>query len=188
MTTKDARSIATEMLTAWTSGDFVRCRALLHDEATFDGPLGQTRGGDKYIEGVRGFAKTIDRAQIHKTIAEGADVCVVYDLVTKSGTTIPTVGIYRIEADKVHQRPRGAAGGAGAGPRARCRQVARDPPARRAKTLAGARELPAPRNDALVVPAQQIVQHDLVEPGHSADHPVDVHVHVAVHELADRLE
>src|SRR4051812_17050278 len=65
MATKDAKFIATEMLTAWTSGDFARCRALLHDDATFDGPLGQTRGGDKYVEGVRGFAKTIDRAEIH---------------------------------------------------------------------------------------------------------------------------
>jgi limonene-1,2-epoxide hydrolase len=102
MTTKDAKSIATEMLTAWTSGDFARCRALLHDDATFDGPLGQTRGGDKYIEGVSGFAKTIDRVQIRKVIAEGEDVCVVYDLVTKVGDAIPTVGIYRIEADKVH--------------------------------------------------------------------------------------
>jgi len=102
MTTKDAKSIATEMLTAWTSGDFAHCRALLHDDATFDGPLGQTRGGDKYIEGVRGFAKTIDRVQIHKAIAEGEDVCLVYDLVTRSGAEIPTVGIYRIEAGNVH--------------------------------------------------------------------------------------
>src|SRR3954462_815695 len=100
MTTNNAKSIATEMLTAWTSGDFARCRALLHDDATFDGPLGQTRGGDEDVEGVRGFAKTIDRAEIHKVIADGADVCVVYDLLTRTGTAIPTVGIYRIEADK----------------------------------------------------------------------------------------
>ena len=101
MSTNDAKSIATDMLTAWTSGDFARSRALLHDDATFDGPLGETRGGDHYIEGVRGFAKTIDRARIHKVIADGGDVCVVYDLITRSGATIPTVGIYRIEADKV---------------------------------------------------------------------------------------
>ena len=101
MACKDAKSIATEMLAAWTSGDFARTRALLHDDATFDGPLGQTRGGDRYVEGVRGFAKMIDRAEIHKVIAEGNDVCVVYDLVTRAGTVIPTVGIYRVEEDMV---------------------------------------------------------------------------------------
>jgi ketosteroid isomerase-like protein len=101
MATNDAKSIATDMLAAWTSGDFARTRALLHDDATFDGPLGETRGGDRYIEGVRGFAKTIDRAEIHKVIAEGDDVCVVYDLVTRTGTAIPTVGIYRVEDDRV---------------------------------------------------------------------------------------
>lgn len=99
--TKDPKSIATEMLMAWTSSDFARTRALLHDNATFLGPLGKTRGGDDYVEGVRGFARTIDRVQIHKVIAEGGDVCVVYDLVTKTGGEIPTVGIYRVEGDKV---------------------------------------------------------------------------------------
>ena len=33
------------MLAAWTTGDFARARALLHDDATFDGPMGETRGG-----------------------------------------------------------------------------------------------------------------------------------------------
>jgi ketosteroid isomerase-like protein len=101
MARKDAKSIATDMLAAWTSGDFARTRALVHDDATFDGPLGQTRGGDRYVEGVRGFAKMIDRAEIHKVIAEGNDVCVVYDLVTRAGAVIPTVGIYRVEEDMV---------------------------------------------------------------------------------------
>jgi ketosteroid isomerase-like protein len=101
MASKDAKSIATDVLAAWTSGDFARSRALLHDDATFDGPLGQPRGGERYLEGVRGFVKTIDRAEIHKVIAEGDDVCVVYDLVTRTGMAIPTVGIYRVEDDKV---------------------------------------------------------------------------------------
>lgn len=101
MATSDAKSIATDMLAAWTSGDFARARALLHDDATFDGPLGETRGGDRYIEGVRGFAKTIDRAEVGKVIADGGDVCVVYDLITRTGTVVPTVGIYRVEQDKV---------------------------------------------------------------------------------------
>jgi ketosteroid isomerase-like protein len=40
MATKDAKSIATDMLAAWTSGDFARTRALLHDDASLDGSLG----------------------------------------------------------------------------------------------------------------------------------------------------
>jgi limonene-1,2-epoxide hydrolase len=101
MATNDPKTVATDMLKAWTSGDFARTRAHLHDDATFDGPLGQTRGGDAYIEGVRGFARTVDRAEVHKVIADGNDVCVVYDLIMKSAGSIPTVGIYRVEANKV---------------------------------------------------------------------------------------
>jgi limonene-1,2-epoxide hydrolase len=101
MAAKDTKSIATDMLSAWTSSDFARTRALLHDDAVFDGPLVETRGGDRYVEVVRRFAKTIDRAEIHKVMAEGDDVCVVYDLVTRAGTAIPTVGIYRVEDSRV---------------------------------------------------------------------------------------
>ena len=64
MATKDAKSIATDMLAAWTSGDFARTRALLHDDATVDGARGAPRGGDCHVEGVRGFARAIDRAEL----------------------------------------------------------------------------------------------------------------------------
>lgn len=97
----DAKTTATALLAAWTSGDFARTRALLHDDATFDGPLGETRGADRYVEGIRGFASSIDRAEVHKVIAEDGDVCVVYDLVTRNGVSVPTVGIYCVEDGKV---------------------------------------------------------------------------------------
>ncbi len=101
MLTHDAKTIATDMLKAWTTGDFARTRALLHDGATFNGPLGETRGADAYVDGVRKFASTIQRAAIHKVIAEGSDVCVIYDLITKDGTVLPTVGVYEVTNGRV---------------------------------------------------------------------------------------
>jgi ketosteroid isomerase-like protein len=99
--TDDDKHVATACLQAWTTGDFERARALLHDDVTFVGPLGKTEGGDEYINGVRGFAELVRGVDIHEVIAENGQVCVMYDLVTKTAGAIPTVGWYEVRDDKV---------------------------------------------------------------------------------------
>ena len=98
----DPKSIATAFLQAWTRGDFDSARALLDEQATFDGPLGHTEGADAYIKGVRGFAKIIRSIEIHQVVAEGDDVCVMYDILT-NGTagSLSTAGWYRVRNGKV---------------------------------------------------------------------------------------
>lgn len=97
----NAELTAVEFLRAWAGGEFDRARDYLAEDATFVGPLGATAGADAYIAGVRGFAEVVDRVDVHKTVTEGDDVCVVYDLVTNAGT-IPTVGLYDMHGGKVH--------------------------------------------------------------------------------------
>ena len=97
----DHAKLAATLLRGWTSGDFESARATLATDVEFHGPLGKTAGADKYIEGVRGFANLIDRADVTMTISEGDNVVLIYDLVTKDGKRLPTAGHYVIRNGKV---------------------------------------------------------------------------------------
>jgi ketosteroid isomerase-like protein len=102
MTNKsDTKAVALACLTAWTSGDFDAARSTLADDVTFVGPLGTTDGAEAYVQGVRGMAQLVEKAIVHNVIAEGDDVCVMYDLVTTTAGPIPTVGWYQIRDGKV---------------------------------------------------------------------------------------
>jgi limonene-1,2-epoxide hydrolase len=81
--------------------DFDMTRALLDDDVTFRGPLGETVGAEDYIAGVRRLAELVDRADIVQVIADGDDVCLIYDLVTKSAGAIPTVGWYKLREGRI---------------------------------------------------------------------------------------
>jgi ketosteroid isomerase-like protein len=98
----DTKSIASDCLSAWSSGDLETTRSLLADEVTFTGPLGSTRGADAYIEGIKGMVKIVERTVQHEVFAEGDDVCIIYDLVTKTPrASIPTAGWYKVRDGKI---------------------------------------------------------------------------------------
>jgi ketosteroid isomerase-like protein len=98
----DARTVATDLLRAWTTGDFAAVRSLIHDDVTFVGPLGTTDGADDYLSGLRGFARIVKGAERRKVIADGDDVCIVYDLVTDTPAgTVPTAGWYHVRDGRV---------------------------------------------------------------------------------------
>ena len=102
MSRTDVGSVATRCLRAWTTGDFETTRALLNDDVTFVGPLGASEGADGYVSGVRNFARLVKSAEVHTVIADGDDVCVIYDLITETPAgTIPTAGWYRIRGGKI---------------------------------------------------------------------------------------
>jgi ketosteroid isomerase-like protein len=87
---------------AWTvaGGDTEAVRALLTDDMTFRGPLGETNGADEYVAGLRGLSQAIDGAEERAVIADGDDVCVVYDLLA-NGKRIPTVGWYHFRDGRI---------------------------------------------------------------------------------------
>jgi ketosteroid isomerase-like protein len=98
----DARTVATECLQAWTTGDLDRTRALLHPDVTFVGPLASTQGVDDYMTGIDRMTAIVSRAEQTQVVAEGDDVCIAYDLITNDPpATIPTVGWYRVQDGKV---------------------------------------------------------------------------------------
>jgi ketosteroid isomerase-like protein len=100
--TLDPKIVASRCLAAWSSGDFDAVRGLLDERVQFTGPLGHTEGADAYIEGVRGFAKTIQSVEQRRVFGDGDDVCIIYDLVTKSAAAaIPTAGWYRVRHGRI---------------------------------------------------------------------------------------
>ena len=103
MPTRDnPKEIASACLAAWSSGDLETTRSLLSEEVTFAGPLGSTRGADAYIEGIKGMVKIVERADQREVFAEGDNVCIVYDLVTKTPpASIPTAGWYKVHEGKI---------------------------------------------------------------------------------------
>jgi ketosteroid isomerase-like protein len=103
MPAHDPKTVATECLTAWTTGDLDRTRALLHDDVTFTGPMASTEGVDDSMTGIDKMSAIVTRADQNEVIADGDDVCIVYDLVTNDDppATIPTIGWYRLRDGKV---------------------------------------------------------------------------------------
>jgi len=102
MSETDAKTVATECLKAWTTGDLDRTRSLLHDDVTFTGPLASTQGVDDYMTGIDRMSAIVSRADQTQVVVDGDDVCIAYDLITNDPpATIPTVGWYRVKDGKV---------------------------------------------------------------------------------------
>jgi ketosteroid isomerase-like protein len=99
---RDAKTVASDCLRAWSSGDLEATRSLLHEDVTFVGPMGETKGADAYIEGIKGMVKIVEHADQNEVIGEGEDVCIAYDLVTHTPKArIPTVGWYQVRDGEV---------------------------------------------------------------------------------------
>ena len=101
MPRSDASSVVTTYVKAWTSGDFDTTRSTLRDDVAFAGPLGTADGIDECMRGLQGLKQIVKASEQHKVIADGDDVCLIYDLVTTSAGTIPTAGWFQVRDGKV---------------------------------------------------------------------------------------
>jgi limonene-1,2-epoxide hydrolase len=57
--------------------DIYRTRTYLHDDVTYQGPVGETRGADAYLQKVSAVGL---RQEVRKIFVDGDDVCVLADL------------------------------------------------------------------------------------------------------------
>ena len=102
MPATDTGTVAATYVEAWTSGDFDTARSTLREDVSFVGPLGTANGIDECMRGLQGMKQMVDAAQVHKTIADGDDVCVIYDLVTNTPAgTIPTAGWFQLRDGRI---------------------------------------------------------------------------------------
>ena len=99
--TDTAADVAATYLRAWRDGDFATLRAILADDATFDGPLGQARGADECVAGLQHMSKIMTGITERKTWADGGDVVTWFDLHTADTVPMPTVNWRHVENGKI---------------------------------------------------------------------------------------
>jgi hypothetical protein len=73
----------------------------LRDDVTFDGPLGHTEGADAYVHGVSPMADNVQGIDLKKTVVDGDDVFILYDLLSEPAGALPAVGWYHFRDDKI---------------------------------------------------------------------------------------
>jgi limonene-1,2-epoxide hydrolase len=99
--TASAASVAAVYFDAWTNNDIELVRPLLHDDVTFDGALGSTRGVDETIAGLgRMFAMTEHVEVVHRWV-DGPDVLTWFELRTKTAGPLAIVNWSHVDAGRI---------------------------------------------------------------------------------------
>jgi hypothetical protein len=117
MTHDDSPSLAAATyFDAWLAGDFDRLRSVLADDADFVGPMGQARGAEECLRGLKGMAKIITGIEVRKVFTAGSDVLTWYEMATEVADPIPVANWMHVEDGKITQiraafDPRSIAGG-----------------------------------------------------------------------------
>jgi ketosteroid isomerase-like protein len=111
-----AAAAAATYFDAWLAGDFARLRSVLADDVDFAGPLGQVKGGDECLRGLRGLAKIMTGIEVRKVFEAGSDVLTWYDMATTVADPVPVANWMHVEDGKITRirvafDPRGIAGG-----------------------------------------------------------------------------
>lgn len=65
-------------------GDFSSARKFLDDNLSFQGPIDEFQKPEPYLESRKKLHHIIDRLDMKKIFTDGKDVCVLYDMVTKT--------------------------------------------------------------------------------------------------------
>src|SRR5207247_3964668 len=65
-------------------GDWAGARRFLHDDLSFVGPFESFRKPEPYIEALQKLHHIIARVEPKKMFVDGDDVCMLYDMVTKT--------------------------------------------------------------------------------------------------------
>lgn len=98
----NARDVVDRYFKAWTSKDFATARRLLKDDLEFKGPIDTFHRADDYAQAIERLAGIVKEARVRKTFVDGAEVMLIYDMVTNTPAgTAPIAEWYRVEGDKI---------------------------------------------------------------------------------------
>jgi ketosteroid isomerase-like protein len=97
----DAVTTAATYFDAWRARDFTRLRSVLADDVDFAGPLGQVKGADDCLRGLRGMAQIMAGLEVRKVFRDGPDVLTWYDLATTVAETVPVANWMHVEDGKI---------------------------------------------------------------------------------------
>jgi ketosteroid isomerase-like protein len=87
---------------AWKAHDFDTARSLLHDDLSFTGPFDTFDRADDLIDAIRGLARIVEDVQVRKTFSDGDDVCLLFDMVTRTPAgTQPIAEWYHVRDGRI---------------------------------------------------------------------------------------
>jgi len=86
---------------AWKHGDFDALRAILADDATFDGPLGHASNAEECVAGLRRMSTVVTDIVERKSFVDGPDVITWFELHTADTGPLPTVNWRHVENGKI---------------------------------------------------------------------------------------
>ena len=86
---------------AWRAGDFARLRTVLADDVDFVGPMGQAKGPDECLRGLKGMATIMTDIEIRKVFTAGSDVLTWYEMATKVADLVSVANWMHIEDGKI---------------------------------------------------------------------------------------
>ena len=96
--THSPAEVAAAYFDAWTNNDIGRVRPLFHEEVTFDGALGSTRGIEETVAGLgRMFAMTEHVEVLHRWL-DGPDVLTWFELRTMTAGPLAIVNWTHVDA------------------------------------------------------------------------------------------
>src|SRR5215831_14452500 len=80
----NAAEIVQGLMHAMRKGDFAAARKYLADDLSFQGPIEAFVKPEPYLESLKTLHHIIDRVDVKKMFVDHDDVCLLYDMVTKT--------------------------------------------------------------------------------------------------------
>jgi limonene-1,2-epoxide hydrolase len=88
---------------AWRAKDFDALRAVLADDVTFLGPMGQADGADECREGIEHMSSMTTDIRVQRMLVDGPDVLTWFDLHTSVAPPVPVANWSRVEGGRVRR-------------------------------------------------------------------------------------
>ncbi len=97
-----AKDVVLGFQRAMGKGDLKAARAFLANDLSFVGPFDRFSAPEPYLAALGQLAPMIERVDMKRMFAEGDEVALFYDLVTKTPAgTAPCAEWYRVNGDKI---------------------------------------------------------------------------------------
>lgn len=98
----DAAKVVSDFRQAMGRGDFAAARQFLHEKLSFRGPIGSFDTADAFIEAWKALPMVVQQVEIKRVFVDEADVCVLFDLVTKRpAITVLVAEWYRVRDGRI---------------------------------------------------------------------------------------
>jgi hypothetical protein len=97
-----AREVEQGYQRALGKGDWAEARRYLHDDLSFQGPFDTFDKADAYLESIKRVHSIVDRVDVKKMFVDGDDVCLLYDMVTKTPAGTAFIAEWhRVKGDRI---------------------------------------------------------------------------------------